>query len=231
MSKLVKGIFLAECKGRFACEVSIDGKLEKCYVASSAKLNNFIDLHNMNVLLIENQNKSKTKYSLFALEKEDKIILLNLNKVNGILINYLMTIGMKAELFKNEITFLNSFKADVVYFDSPLIIYEVKTILARENRAVYPCMQTKRVKIQLEKIIALLNLGYKIEYVFFLLEPDIIHVEISEREEELRRLFAEAIKLKMNIKVFKTLWNGNEFYIVEDNSIKKELLKNLETSI
>lgn len=226
MNELIKGVFIKECKGRFYCEVEIAGNIENCYVASSANLRNFIDLHNKDVYLLNNKNVTRTKYTLYALKKDKKnAILLNLNKVNEILINYLISNGQKVELLKCEITLKNSFKADVVYYSSPTVVYEVKTIISKENNVKYPCVQSKRVKVQLEKIISLLNEGYIVEYIFFLLEPKIKIISIEDIE--LINLFSIAINLNMKIRIYKTLWNGNDFYIKEVEKIKNDFIKNI----
>ena len=36
--ELIPGIYKLESKRRFSCEVEVNGKIESCYVASSAKL-------------------------------------------------------------------------------------------------------------------------------------------------------------------------------------------------
>lgn len=228
MKDLIKGVFIDECKGRFYCEVKIADIVEKCYVASSAKLSAFIELSNKIVFLQKNRNTSRTRYTLYALERdENNVILLNLNSVNEILINHLSNMGMISELFIKEKTISGCLKADVIYKSSPMIIYEVKTILSRENIAIYPGVKARRIIIQLEKIISMLKSGYKIEYIFFLLEPNINKVVINDSERKLMNLFAEAIYLNMNISIYRALWNGKDFIIEEDRKVRDEFMKTI----
>jgi DNA-binding sugar fermentation-stimulating protein len=229
MSDITSGIFKKECVRRFTCEVEVDGKIELCYVASSAKLKNFIDLTDKTVYLLENKGKeTKTKYSLFAVEKsKEDVILLNLNIVNIILKDYLIRSGIDKELLKAEISIKHGLKADLVYSGTPVTIYEVKTILAREEEVLFPSVKTKRVKAQLEKFITMLQEGYQVRYCFFVLSPEIITLEISKEENEIKKLFYEAVNLNMSIYVYRTIWNGDEFYIKEDTQLEESLVANI----
>lgn len=52
----VKGKFRYECKNRFRCVVNIEKEDVICYVASSARLDNYVDSRNRDVLLRENKS-------------------------------------------------------------------------------------------------------------------------------------------------------------------------------
>ena len=58
----VKGVFKCEIKNRFLCQVNVAGEDLVCYIASSCRLSNFLDLTNRNVLLklVKGKN-AKTK--------------------------------------------------------------------------------------------------------------------------------------------------------------------------
>jgi DNA-binding sugar fermentation-stimulating protein len=221
MEQLIEGIFKNECKGRFSCEVEIEGKLETCYVASSAKLSNFIDLYDRKVYLTRNQNSAKTHYTLYAAQNiKNNMVLLNLNNVNSILKEYLVSRGANENSLKSEITINNCYKADVVeYLESSIKLYEIKTILSRENNVIYPYILAKRIGSQLEKLIANIKAGYKVEYVFFILDPNIKSIKINN---EIKELYAKALIMGMDISVYRTIWNDNKFYIEEDKNMKKE---------
>ena len=47
----IYGTFQMEIKNRFLCSVNIDGKDETCYIPSSCRLSNFIDMTGRTVLL------------------------------------------------------------------------------------------------------------------------------------------------------------------------------------
>lgn len=68
-TKLKIGQFISESKNRFLCTVRIDGTEEICHIASSCRLDNFIDLRGKYVLLVENMSKtSKTRHSVIAVK-------------------------------------------------------------------------------------------------------------------------------------------------------------------
>lgn len=65
--ELIKGIFIEESKNRFLCKVVVDGVLHECYVPSSSKIENYLNINNKEILLTRNQGGNRrTKYSLFA---------------------------------------------------------------------------------------------------------------------------------------------------------------------
>ena len=57
LEKPIEGIFIREQKNRFICEVMVEDEIIECYVPSSCRLDNFIDLHGKRVLLCECQYK------------------------------------------------------------------------------------------------------------------------------------------------------------------------------
>ncbi len=223
MNEIITGIFRRECSGRFLCEVEIDGNNEFCYVASSAKLKNYVNLINKKVYLKKNKGKNtRTKYSLFAMEDDNgKVVLLNLNQVNDLLKDYLIEKGFEREKLKSEITLDNGLKVDLAYLGYTNIIYEAKTILSKENKAIFPSAKTKRVKTQLETMVSMLVKGYYIKYCFIILNEDTSMVEIDRENVEIYTLFYEAIRLKIDISFYRTYWNGTGFFIEEDKALKE----------
>ncbi len=84
----VQGVFKSEIKNRFLCQVNVAGDDVVCYIPSSCRLSNFLDLTNRNVLLKPVKDKNaKTKYSVYAVEFEKNYILLNLSQSNRIIEN------------------------------------------------------------------------------------------------------------------------------------------------
>ena len=79
---MLTGKFIKECKNRFLCLVEINGNIEECYVSSSSKLENYIDLTGCKVLLKKNVGKMlRTDYSLHAAYYKRAWVLLNLNYI------------------------------------------------------------------------------------------------------------------------------------------------------
>ena len=50
-SQMIYGTFKEETKNRFLCQVTIDSKDVECYIPSSCRLGNFIDMKGRTVLL------------------------------------------------------------------------------------------------------------------------------------------------------------------------------------
>lgn len=81
-----QGIFKEELKNRFLCLVEIDGKDTLCYIPSSCRLSNFVDLVGKTVLLIPVSSKqARTEYAVFALLIGQRYILLNMSKANEVI--------------------------------------------------------------------------------------------------------------------------------------------------
>lgn len=57
-NRLITGVFKTELKNRFLCTVCVDGVDVICYIPSSCRLSNFIDLSGKTVLLKPNQSRS-----------------------------------------------------------------------------------------------------------------------------------------------------------------------------
>jgi DNA-binding sugar fermentation-stimulating protein len=86
MLKPTLGIFSKELKNRFLCEVLVEDEVVECYVSSSCRLENFIDLRGKQVLLLPTESpNARTKYSLFAVPYKRNHILLNIGMVNRII--------------------------------------------------------------------------------------------------------------------------------------------------
>lgn len=82
----VYGTFQNEIKNRFLCSVNIDGKDVICYIPSSCRLSNFIDMTGRTVLLrpIEASN-ARTPYAVYAVKYRKSFILLNLAQTNRVI--------------------------------------------------------------------------------------------------------------------------------------------------
>ncbi len=68
-SALKIGVFKEELKNRFRCVVTIDDVDTICYIPSSSRLSNFIDLSNRVVMLRPIKKRdAKTQYSVYAVK-------------------------------------------------------------------------------------------------------------------------------------------------------------------
>jgi DNA-binding sugar fermentation-stimulating protein len=87
LSILTEGIFVEECKNRFLCKVDLPELGEVlCYVPSSARLTNMIELLGKLVCLGGvTASAGRARYSLLAKPQGGKYVLLNLNVVNDLI--------------------------------------------------------------------------------------------------------------------------------------------------
>jgi len=171
---IIEGIFREEVKNRFRCVVSVDGTDKLCYISSSCRLSNFIELKNRTVLLQPNTSAvSKTKYSVFAIKGERDYILLNLATANAVIEDqlyrrYFSFLG-KRKRRQREVT-VEGYKTDIYINDTDTII-EVKTILSENTEAIFPTVYSERALKQLSIINELLSKGKKICYLFVSMNP------------------------------------------------------------
>lgn len=204
--EIIEGTFIKESKNRFLCEVLVDGTIEECYVPSSSRIDNYLKLNKKKVLLSRNIGKNvRTKYSLFAVYYYNKFILLNLNKVNDILIQYLSeTVLDEKQIYtiKKE-EFINGYKSDLVIkeFNNPLgKIIEAKGIIDIRKEIHFPKVHSDRALKQLMNIKTLLKNHYDVEYYFVSLSPIVKKVNITSLTPEYFKILCECLNSGLKIK-------------------------------
>ncbi len=159
LKKPIDGIFIKELKNRFICEVMVENEAIECYVPSSCRLDNFIDLHGRRVLLLPTEGPTaRTRYSLFAVPYKRNHIPLNIGKVNSVIERDIKNrrfsiLGRQSEVYQEYK--IGSYKCDLFISDSRTLV-EVKSILSLEKAAVFPTVFSQRTLDQLEEISSLL---------------------------------------------------------------------------
>lgn len=173
-NEIIEGIFREEVKNRFRCVVAVDGTDKLCYISSSSRLSNFIELENRTVLLQPNTSVAcKTKYSVFAVKGERDYILLNLATANAVIADqlyrrYFSFLGNRKQLQREVM--IEGYKADIYINDTDTIV-EVKTILSENAEALFPTVYSERALKQLSIINELLSKGKKVCYLFVSMNP------------------------------------------------------------
>lgn len=214
---MLQGIFEREHKHRFLCQVRVNNKSELCYVANTSHLSDLINLNNKKVLLKENKGKNlRTKYTLYAINFKNTNILLDLKDLNNIFFQFLK--NNKKDLSIKKETVISNYKSDF-YIESTKQIFEIKGVLSKTNIANYTFKNHHRACNQLLKIKKLLSLGYKINYVFILLNPDIDTFKLSDKRIKENRLFINCRRAGMNVCFYKTYWDKKGFKITKTNII------------
>lgn len=182
-SKLILGQFISESKNRFLCTVKIDGTEEICHIASSCRLDNFIDLRNRWVLLVENTSKkSRTKYSVIAVKHKRNYITLNTSWANkaidcSILSRKFSFLGKRRD-YKAEFV-LDGYKTDFFIPNSKTIV-EIKSVISTEDTAFFPTVFSERTISQLDTISRLLGSGYKGYFIIVSLNPYVKEIKLLQ---------------------------------------------------
>lgn len=196
------GVFKEELKNRFRCVVTIDNADTVCYVPSSSRLSNFVDLSNRVVMLRPVKNKNaKLRYAVFAVKYNRSFVLLDLTRVNKIIANQLSKrlfslLGSRDSVTREKV--VDGYKCDLYIEESDTII-EVKSVLAFTKDAVIPTVYSERGINQLTKIKHLLNAGHKVCYVIVSLYQGVERISINPEQKEYYKLFMECLDAGMKV--------------------------------
>ena len=199
------GIFKEELKNRFLCLVEIDDEDTLCYIPSSCRLSNFIDLTGREVLVSPVLSPAaRTRYSVYALSGDHGFILLNMSKANEAVADSISSrrfsfLG-KRTLVKKEYK-VSGYKSDL-YIEDTKTVVEIKSILsfAKGREAQFPSVYSQRAIDQLIKLRCLLDEGYRVSYIFVSLNPSIKQLAINEEIEEFWGAFNCCIEKGMMVK-------------------------------
>lgn len=198
--KYVQGVFKEELKNRFLCLVEIKGKDTLCYIPSSCRLSNFVDLIGKEVLLTPNSSpNTRTEYAVYALRMRGQFILLNMSQANTLIENNIRNrrfsyLGKRTTV-KKEFR-VENYKSDL-YIEDTQTVVEIKSILSFHKNAFFPTVYSQRAIDQLTKLNQLLEKGYKVCYIFASLNPKVKEIEINETITEYYKLFKECISKGM----------------------------------
>ena len=133
------GVFISEIKNRFRSVVNINGNNEICYIESSSRLDNYIDLRNKRVKL-QKINGKKLKYRVSLLPYKNDYILLCPMIANKIVISELsrklLSSFGKRSIFHSE-TIVENYKSDI-YFPKTKTIVEIKAVLSMKKEVDFP---------------------------------------------------------------------------------------------
>lgn len=196
---LIKGVFLNELSNRFLCEVKIKGKSVICYIPSSSRLSNYLNLHGCEVLLNRVlSKKTRTQFAVFAIKYKQNYILLNTSLSNLIIENEIRSrrfaILGKRSIVKRE-KLIEGYKCDLFIGNSGSII-EIKSIISLDHIAFFPTVYSQRAIEQLTKLSTLLDRGFPVYYFFVSLNPYVKQINIC-RDSTYYQLFQECVSKGM----------------------------------
>ena len=197
----VYGTFRTEIKNRFLCSVSIDGKDETCYIPSSCRLSNFIDMTDRTVLLkpIETPN-TRTSFAVYAVKYRKSFILLNLSQTNRVIEahikrRYFSFLGARKNISREYK--IGNYKTDLFVHDTKTLIEIKSTLSFSSKESVFPTVYSERAVKQLKKISQLLDEGYRACYVLVSLNPYIKEIVINSEVEDYYKTFMECVEKGM----------------------------------
>lgn len=201
----VYGTFQTEIKNRFLCNVNIAGEEVTCYIPSSCRLSNFIDMTGRMVLLrpIETPN-ARTPYAVYAVKYRKNFILLNLAQANRVIEaqikrRYFSFLGIRKTVSREYK--IGGYKADLFVHDTKTLI-EIKSTLSFSKEAVFPTVYSERSVKQLKEISRLLDDGYRACYILVSLNPCVKEIIISSEVEDYYKIFMECVEKGMTYCAF-----------------------------
>ena len=204
-SAYVYGTFQAEIKNRFLCSVNIGGKDAVCYIPSSCRLSNFIDMTGRTVLLrpIETPN-TRTAYAVYAVKYRKGFILLNLAQTNRVIEaqirrRYFSFLGVRKKI-SHEYK-IGNYKADLFIHDTNTLI-EIKSTLSFSKKSTFPTVYSERAVKQLTEISRLLDEGYRACYILVSLNPSVKEITINSEIEDYYKEFMKCIEKGMTYCAF-----------------------------
>ncbi len=214
---IVEGIFVKR-PNRFIAEVIVNGKNETVHVKNTGRCRELL-IEGAKVILEESDNpKRKTKYSLIAVYKGDKLINMDSQVPNDIFAEAIVD-GLIEEI--GEVTFI---KREVTYKSSRFDIYyekdgkkgfvEVKGVTLENDGVVsFPDAPTERGTKHIMELIDAIENGYETS-IAFVVQMDNIKYFTPNYERD--KAFCDALYLAkekgVNIMVYEC--------VVSEDSIK-----------
>lgn len=186
LTSIQRGIFVKEIENRFLCQVIVDGIQQICYIPSSCRLDNFLDLKGKNILLIPTKGRqTATKYAVLAVEYKRNYILLNSNLANrvveqGITSRRFCYLGKRSSVKREFI--VDDYKCDLYIEDSDTLI-EIKSIITQKDVECFPSVYSKRALRQLDQLYWCLKLGRNVVYIIVSLNPYLKAIYIDQESE------------------------------------------------
>lgn len=181
--RITSGIF-RERPNRFIAMVEINGILETCHVKNTGRCKELL-ITGVTVYLQESDNKlRKTRFSLIAVEKGDRIINMDSQAPNKAVYEWVQ----KGRFIPN-ITYL---KSEKVYGNSRFDLYietndkkifmEVKGVTLEENGIVrFPDAPTERGIKHIRELCNCLEEGYEAYIVFVIQMNDVLYFEPNDK--------------------------------------------------
>lgn len=219
----IVGTFIREEKNRFLCTVEVDGKEEECYIPSSCRLENFLELAGKEVFLKENKSKNtRTHLMVYAIRFKRNYLILKSSEANELIMKAIngrrFAFLNKRRIVEKE-RIIDGYKADLYIPDTQTII-EIKSIITIDKEATFPTVFSERAIEQLSKIEQIITDRYRVVYIFVVLNPYVESISLSKEEhlKEYKGKFLDCVKNGMKYKGYSVRIQNGEPII--DREIK-----------
>lgn len=199
-SEIIYGVFKYEIKNRFLCSVEINGEEVVCYVPSSCRLSNFLNMTDRKVMLKSVKNPdARTSYALYAVKYGKSFVPINLSDSNRVVEQqiyrrYFSFLGKRRQVEREKK--ISSYRCDLYVRDTNTII-EIKSFLSFSGTAIFPSVYSERAIKQLKQISRLLSEGYRVCFILISLCTKVKKVSINSEIEDFYSLFLECVSKGM----------------------------------
>lgn len=177
-----KGIFKAR-PNRFVAYIEIDGQIEICHVKNTGRCRELL-LPDCIVYVEEASNTArKTKYSLIAVQKGDRLINMDSQIPNKAVLEWLLAGNLFEDivLIKPEKVYGNSRFDFYMETTNQKIFMEVKGVTLEEGGVVrFPDAPTERGIKHMNELIACTKEGYEAYILFVIQMADVIKFEPND---------------------------------------------------
>ncbi len=190
-SNIIKGEFV-DRPNRFIANVIIDGNIEVCHVKNTGRCKELL-VKGTTVYLQKSDNPNrKTKYDLISVQKGSRLINMDSQIVNSVVIEYLNNLFDDVIFIKPEYKYGNSRFDIYAETKTDKIFIEVKGVTLENNGVVsFPDAPTERGMKHLKELQKAVTEGYR-AYVLFVVQME--NVKYFEPNYKTHPEFAEELK-------------------------------------
>lgn len=220
-----EAIFLKRLN-RFEAIVEVDGREELVHVPNTGRLKELLIEGTKVYLLMSENEKRKTKYTLMFVDKNGKLICINSSLANRVLEDALKNgdVYLGDGKLKREVTYGNS-KFDFCILGEKNIFIEVKCATYECNGiARFPDAPTERGSRHIEELINLKRQGYESK-VIFIAFMDYVECFTPYREidEKFYKTLIKAKKNGVDIKCYRCYITLDEIGIIDEIPVKLDI--------
>ena len=220
-SNIYKGKFL-ERPNRFIAICEIDGKKEICHVKNTGRYRELL-VKGATVYLEKSSNPNrKTQYDLVSVQKNDKLINMDSQIPNYVVVESINKVFDKVIFVKQEYKYGNSRFDIYIETETEKIFVEVKGVTLEEDGVVrFPDAPTERGVKHLKELQKAVSEGYRACVVFLVQMQDVKYFEPnSETHPEFANELKNAYENGVEIFVYDSIVTPDEIKLNKSVKIK-----------